>query len=67
MAANTAGVDAYTLNVLTLAYLATRVGFNYVYVFTQDNRNIAPVRSLFWAVCIALTMTLYVKAALKVY
>lgn len=67
MAANVAGVDAYTLNVLTLSYLATRVVYNYIYVFAQDNRNIAPARSLVWMTGVGLAITLYIKAAAKMY
>jgi len=65
VAANAAGLDASTLNMLTFSYLISRVLYNYVYVIAQDNRNLAPIRSLCWLTGIALTFTLYIKAAGK--
>jgi uncharacterized MAPEG superfamily protein len=65
VAANMAGVDAVTLNYLTLGYLASRVVYYTIYCILQDNRAYAPVRSLAWTVGIALTLTMYIKAGLK--
>ncbi|OHE95469.1 hypothetical protein CORC01_09202 [Colletotrichum orchidophilum] len=63
VAANFAGVDAETVNLLTLGYIGSRVLYNIIYVRLQDNRSFGPARSLAWMASIAITVTLYVKAA----
>ncbi|OLN88352.1 hypothetical protein CCHL11_00523 [Colletotrichum chlorophyti] len=65
VAANAAGVDARTTNVLALGYLGCRALYNVIYVRLQDNRNVAPLRSLVWTTSIGIIFTLYVKAASK--
>lgn len=65
LAANFAGVDAQRLNLLTGAYLASRVGYIYAYVELCQNRKMAPVRSLFWTTGIACLLSLWVMAGLK--
>ncbi|KAK3374994.1 hypothetical protein B0H63DRAFT_481514 [Podospora didyma] len=62
VAANAAGVAAARLNALTLAYLASRAAYNYVYVSLQDNARTAPLRTLTWAVGIVIIMSLFVSA-----
>ncbi|KAI0408687.1 hypothetical protein F4802DRAFT_360601 [Xylaria palmicola] len=62
IAANYAGVPVETINKLVAAYLASRVAYNFTYVFLQANRGFAPVRSLVWTVGVASWMTLFIKA-----
>jgi uncharacterized MAPEG superfamily protein len=62
VAANVAGVPKDTLNVMTLGYVASRVVYNWVYVFAQDNSRVAPLRSLVWLVGVGLLTGLWVKA-----
>ncbi|KUI62646.1 hypothetical protein VP1G_09761 [Cytospora mali] len=61
-AAAAAGVPAKTLNYLSAAYLASRLVYNAIYVFLQDNRKWAPVRSVVWDVGVGIIATLWVKA-----
>ncbi|KAK6207443.1 hypothetical protein QIS74_12524 [Colletotrichum tabaci] len=63
VAANVAGVDARTVNVLTLGYVVCRALYNIIYVRLQDNRNFGPLRSLVWMVSIGISFSLYFKAA----
>lgn len=63
VAANFAGVDPETVNILTLGYIGSRALYNIIYVRLQDNRSFGPVRSLAWLASIAITVTLYAKAA----
>ncbi|KAK4456047.1 hypothetical protein QBC34DRAFT_388738 [Podospora aff. communis PSN243] len=62
VAANVAGVPKNTLNAMTLGYVASRVVYNWVYVFAQDNSRVAPLRSLVWFVGVGLLGGLWVKA-----
>ncbi|KAI0390239.1 hypothetical protein F5Y17DRAFT_73667 [Xylariaceae sp. FL0594] len=62
LAANYAGVPVETINTLSIGYLLSRAAFNYTYIFLQDNRKFAPVRSLIWISGLACWVTLYVKA-----
>jgi len=50
VAANTAGVPVAQLNALTLGYVAGRLGYNVIYVWLQQNRKLAPLRSALWYV-----------------
>lgn len=61
-AAAAAGVPAETLSYLSAGYLASRVVFNAVYVFLQDNRKMAPLRSIAWNVSVGFIAALWVKA-----
>ncbi|KAK5990300.1 hypothetical protein PT974_08567 [Cladobotryum mycophilum] len=65
VAANHAGVETQMLNILTLGYILTRILYVYAYVQLGENRNLAPLRSLFWTVGSILTLTLYIKAGLQ--
>jgi len=65
VAANAAHVDVDVLNALTLGYLGSRVVYNVVYVWLQDSRAFAPVRSLAWITGVCLTVAMYVKAGMK--
>lgn len=63
VAANTAGVDSRTVNLLSLGYIGCRALYNIIYVRLQDNRSWAPVRSLVWIASIGAVFTMYIKAA----
>ena len=62
IAANQAGVSRYSLNVLSLSYLATRIAYNFIYVVLQDNNRWASVRSLVWMASVGQIFTLFIKA-----
>lgn len=61
-AATAARVPAETLNTLALSYVVSRVAYNIIYVFLQDNRKFAPVRSLTWTASVGIIFTLWIKA-----
>ncbi|KAL2287524.1 hypothetical protein FJTKL_04962 [Diaporthe vaccinii] len=65
VAAVVAGVPAETLNYLSMAYLASRVGYNTVYIWLQDNRKLAPLRSVCWNASIGIIAALWIKAGNK--
>lgn len=62
VAAAITGVPAETLNYLSLAYLASRVGYNTIYIWLQDNKKLAPLRTMCWSVSIGLIAALWIKA-----
>ncbi|KKY33346.1 putative membrane protein [Diaporthe ampelina] len=62
VAAAVTGVPAETLNYLSMAYLASRVGYNAFYVWLQENRKLAPFRSAFWNTSIGIIAALWIKA-----
>ncbi|KAI1813890.1 hypothetical protein GGS20DRAFT_551029 [Poronia punctata] len=62
LAANYAGVPVETVNKLAFSYLASRVAFNVIYIFLQNSRKFAPLRSVAWAAGMVTWVTLYVKA-----
>lgn len=64
-AAAAAGVPSRTLNYLGAGYLASRAVYNTVYIFLQDNRKLAPLRSVVWNVSVGVIITLWVKAGNK--
>ncbi|KAM0285000.1 hypothetical protein ACHAQH_001689 [Verticillium albo-atrum] len=63
VAANVAGVDASITNALSLGYVAARALYTVTYVALQENRKLAPLRSLIWVVSQGIIATLYFKAA----
>lgn len=67
VAANAAKVPVETLNKLSLFYLGSRVVYNFVYVFLQDNRKFAPVRSFVWMAGLGGIFTLFIKAGNALY
>ncbi|KAK3399332.1 hypothetical protein B0T20DRAFT_409879 [Sordaria brevicollis] len=67
VAANAAKVPVDTLNKLSLFYLGSRAVYNFVYVFLQDNRKFAPVRSLVWMASLGSIFTLFIKAGNAFY
>ncbi|KAK8124873.1 uncharacterized protein PG998_000632 [Apiospora kogelbergensis] len=65
IASNMAGVPTSTINLLSLAYLGSRVLYNVIYIHLQENRKFATPRSLAWMVSIGCWFTLYVQAGLR--
>ncbi|GAW21788.1 hypothetical protein ANO14919_113130 [Xylariales sp. No.14919] len=62
IAANYAGVPIETINKLAGVYLGTRVLYNITYIFLQENRSFAPLRTLVWNVGLVSWITLFIKA-----
>jgi uncharacterized MAPEG superfamily protein len=62
VAGNVAGVSTARLNKLTLAYVLSRVVYNYTYVALQDNARMAGLRPLVWMAGIGIIFTLFVSA-----
>ncbi|KAI0480953.1 hypothetical protein GGR56DRAFT_672008 [Xylariaceae sp. FL0804] len=65
VAGNAAGVPAATMNMLSVGYLAVRVVYSWVYIWGQENRKVAPMRTLSWLTGTGLIMTMFVKAGLR--
>jgi uncharacterized MAPEG superfamily protein len=65
VAAALTGVPAKSLNYLSLAYLASRVGYNTVYVWLQENKKLAPLRTVCWNISVGIIMALWIKAGNK--
>ena len=66
MAANQAAVPAPTLNLLAGGWVASRVLYNITYVYLQDNRKFAPLRSIVFITGFVCMATLYIKAGLAI-
>ncbi|KAI0152694.1 hypothetical protein GGR57DRAFT_470016 [Xylariaceae sp. FL1272] len=66
LAANHAGVPVESINAWCGVYLASRLAYNFVYVFLQENRNMAPVRSVIWNAGIVSWVVLFVKAGNRI-
>ncbi|KAI0199649.1 hypothetical protein F4808DRAFT_203395 [Astrocystis sublimbata] len=62
IAANYASVPVETINTLVGSYLGSRVAYNVTYIWLQENRKLAPLRSVFWMVGIFSWVTLFIKA-----
>lgn len=60
-----AGLSPCVLNTCTIGYIASRIAFNHAYIFL--GANVAWARTVIWQTGAILTMTLYVKAGLKLY
>ncbi|POR37008.1 Membrane associated eicosanoid/glutathione metabolism-like domain protein [Tolypocladium paradoxum] len=64
-AANHAGLDAPTLNALSVGYVLLRAAFVLSYVYVR-NRRLSWLRTILWNVASALSIMLWVRAGLKV-
>ncbi|KAI8628652.1 hypothetical protein F5Y19DRAFT_476197 [Xylariaceae sp. FL1651] len=62
IAANYTGVPVETINTVCAVWLGTRVVYNTIYIFLQENRSFAPLRSLVWNAGLISWVTLCVKA-----
>ncbi|KAK3357306.1 hypothetical protein B0T25DRAFT_538820 [Lasiosphaeria hispida] len=66
VAANVAQVETEAVNKLALTYLVSRAVYNFVYVHLQDNKRMAPIRSLVWLVSLYAIFALFVKAGIQI-
>ncbi|KAI1097575.1 hypothetical protein F4804DRAFT_160223 [Jackrogersella minutella] len=64
-AGNAGGLSAEALNNLTLTYLASRVLYNWVYIWGQENRKLIPLRTHVWSVGMVASMAMFVLAGLR--
>ncbi|KAI0534542.1 hypothetical protein GGR58DRAFT_51811 [Xylaria digitata] len=64
VAGNSAGLSTTTLNSLSIAYILSRVVYNYIYIFLGGNRKVAGLRTPVWFAGMATALTLFVKAGL---
>ncbi|KAI0403461.1 hypothetical protein F4802DRAFT_290485 [Xylaria palmicola] len=64
VAGNSAGLGAGTMNALSLAYVASRVVYNWVYIFLGSNRQLAGLRTPVWFVGVGTALAMFVKAGL---
>ncbi|KAI0508299.1 hypothetical protein F5B22DRAFT_425643 [Xylaria bambusicola] len=64
VAGNSAGLSPLALNALSVGYIASRIVYNYVYIFLGGNRNLAGLRTPIWFIGIGQAMALFVKAGL---
>ena len=66
VAGNTSGLPASTMNTLTVAYIASRCLFTLTYIWLQEDRRFAYLRSLSWLAGIVLIMTMFVKSGSRI-
>lgn len=64
-AANCAGVDVYTLNLLTLEYVLSRALYIFVYVVLCANGRLSALRTLTWLLGVVSMLALWVLAGIK--
>ncbi|KAI1770497.1 hypothetical protein F4818DRAFT_257445 [Hypoxylon cercidicola] len=62
-AGNAAGVQAGTMNTLSLGYLASRVLYTWVYIWGQESRKISPLRTVIWGVGMGFSMAMFIAAS----
>lgn len=65
VAANFAGLETRTLNQLSLTYAASRLVYVAVYIWLQSNRGMALLRTVAWGTSVITTLTLWIKAGMK--
>lgn len=66
-AAAAAGVPAGALSCLAAGYVASRLVYDVVYVFLQESRRWAPLRSVAWDVSMVIMVTIWVKAGNRAF
>ncbi|RWA07686.1 hypothetical protein EKO27_g7414 [Xylaria grammica] len=64
VAGNSAGLSTKTLNSLSIAYILSRVVYNYWYIFLGGNRQLAGLRTPIWFASTGTALALFVKAGL---
>ncbi|KAL4249104.1 Membrane associated eicosanoid/glutathione metabolism-like domain superfamily protein [Abortiporus biennis] len=64
LAGNQVGLDNWTLNVASIAFIGIRLAYSYIYVNQKTDRQ-ATLRSIAWLASISIPMTLIIKAANK--
>ncbi|KAI0381665.1 hypothetical protein F5Y04DRAFT_65473 [Hypomontagnella monticulosa] len=61
-AGNAGGLSASTMNGLSIGYLATRVLYTWIYIWGQENRKMAPLRTIVWGINMIICMTMFSMA-----
>lgn len=64
-AANYAGVDVYTLNLLTIEYVVSRVLYIFVYIVLCENGRLSILRTLSWLLGVVSMLALWIMAGMK--
>jgi uncharacterized MAPEG superfamily protein len=68
-AGNSAGLSAFTMNMLSVGWLTSRVVYTYVYIWYQGTEKLAlgqaPLRFKVWTVGAMICMSMFVLAGLK--
>ncbi|KAI1084057.1 hypothetical protein F5B20DRAFT_363931 [Whalleya microplaca] len=64
-AGNAAGLSTEIMNSLSIGYLTLRVFYTWIYIWGQENRKFAPLRTLVWGAHMALVMSMFVMAGWK--
>ncbi|KAF8518267.1 hypothetical protein BU17DRAFT_66508 [Hysterangium stoloniferum] len=64
LAANFAGIDTKTVNVISGSFVVTRLLFNYIYI-NQNTKTASALRSSVWLSSIALPLYLLIVSANK--
>jgi uncharacterized MAPEG superfamily protein len=65
-AANYAGVDVQTLNLLTIEYILSRMLYIFVYIVLCENRKLSPLRTLSWLLGVFSMLALWIMAGMNV-
>lgn len=63
VAATVSGADTRLTNMLSFGILGVRALYIYVYVVLQEDRTLAPLRSIIWTVNMIGVISLYIIAA----
>jgi len=61
LAGNYAGIDNYTLNIVSSLYILTRILYNYVYISHTTERG-STLRTLVWLISLGFPFYLFFKA-----
>jgi uncharacterized MAPEG superfamily protein len=68
-AGNSAGISAFTMNVLSISWLVSRAVYTYVYIWYQGTEKLAlgqaPLRFKVWTVGAIICMSMFVIAGSK--
>ncbi|KAM0250549.1 hypothetical protein ACHAQJ_008559 [Trichoderma viride] len=64
-AANYAGVDVQTLNLLTMEYVLSRVLYIFVYIVLCENPKLSILRTLSWVLGVVSMLALWIMAGMN--
>lgn len=68
-AGNSAGLSAFTMNVLSITWVLSRIAYTYVYIWYQGREKLAfgqaPLRFKVWSVGALCWLSMFVLAGLK--
>jgi uncharacterized MAPEG superfamily protein len=69
-AGNTAGLSAFTMNVLSIGWVMSRLLYTYVYIWHQQTERLAfgqaPLRFKVWSIGAVICMSMFVMAGVRV-